>query len=203
MSHPTYTTLLGYIANQLPDVDRAKIEEHLFSQTCQQCTGKIARLRAVLEATTKDRTVAPPVAILRRAIALHSKRTINPLEPVLQTLAKLEFDSRLQPSQMLSRGASKLRLLLFSTPQVDIDLQITSEDDDHNLVGQVLSSEQVNEPMLAFVSLKNETGLMFKGTETDSLGQFTFRQIPTGVYNLVFDIDSQIVAITNVELMNE
>jgi len=203
MSHLTYTTLLSYIGNQLPKADRAKIEEHLFSHPCPQCGNKLARLRTVLDAVTGDRSVAPPSAVLRRAFDVYQKRPVTSPQPLLQVLAILRFDSRLQLSPMLSRGATKTRQMLFTAQQVDIDLQITPEHGDHNLIGQILGSEQASELPPAFVSLKNDAGQVLKGTETDLLGQFTFRQIPSGIYNLEFELDSQEVAITGLELIND
>jgi hypothetical protein len=203
MTHLTYTTLLSYIGNRLPDVERAEIETHLFSDSCQQCGSKAARLRVVLDAVTKDRSVAPPAAVLRKALNVDLKQPVSLSQPFLQMLAKLQFDSRLQLSPMQARGAVRTRHMLFSTPQLDIDLEITPERGDHNLVGQILDSEQADEPSLAFVSLKNETGEVLQGTETDSLGQFTFQQIPSGVYDLTFDLESQEVFISSLELMND
>lgn len=203
MSHLTYTTLLSYIGNQLPKADRAKIEEHLFSHSCQRCGKNLARLRTVLEAVTEDRSVAPPPAVLRKALDIYRKRPVPSRQPLLQVLAILQFDSRLQLSPLLSRGAAKTRQMLFSAQQVDIDLQITPQDGNHSLVGQILASEQANQPSPAFVSLKNETGEVLKGTETDSRGQFAFRQVPPGIYDLVFDLDSQEVAVNSLELIND
>jgi len=203
MTHLTYTALLSYIGNRIPDTDRAEVEAHLFSDLCQECGSKIARLRTVLEAVTSDRSVAPPAAVLRKAINLDLKQQVNLAQPFLQMLAKLQFDSRLQLSPMHARGIAKTRHMLFSTPQLDIDLEITPEQGEHNLVGQILDTEQSNEPSLAFVSLKNDAGEMLQGTETDSLGQFTFQQVPSGVYDLVFDLESQEVFISSLELMND
>jgi hypothetical protein len=203
MTHLTYTALLSYIGNQLSDDDRAEVETHLYSDSCQLCGEKAARLRVVLDAVSKDRSVAPPEAVLRNALNVDLKQPVSLAQPFLQMLAKLQFDSRLQLSPMQARGVAKTRHMLFSTPQLDIDLEITPDKGEHNLVGQILDSEQANEPSMAFVSLKNETGEMLQGTETDSLGQFTFQQVPNGVYDLVFDLDSQEVFISSLELMND
>ena len=55
----------------------------------------------------------------------------------------------------------------------------------------------------AAASLKSETGEVLQGTETDSLGPFTFQQVPPGVYDLTFDLESQEVFISSLELMND
>lgn len=203
MAHLTYTTLLGYIGDQLPEAEQLEVEKHLLSDSCQMCGEKVARLRVVLEAVSNDHSVAPPASVLRNALNVDLNQPTSLAQPFLQMLAKLQFDSRLQLSPMRSRGVAKTRHMLFSTPQLDIDLEITPEHGEHNVVGQILDSEQANEPSMAFVSLKNETGEMLQGTETDSLGQFTFHQVPPGVYNLVFDLDVQEVFISSLELMND
>jgi hypothetical protein len=203
MSHLTYTTLLGYIGNELPLADRTKIEDHLFSDVCQECGHKLARLQKVLKVVTQDNSVAPPPAVLDRAFDLYQKRPISVRRPLSQVLATLQFDSRLQFSSLAARGPIRTRQMLFTAEDVDIDLQMTPESEDHNLTGQILGSEQANQPPQAFVSLKNEMGELLQGTQTDALGQFIFRQVPAGVYHLVFDMDSQEVTITRLELVND
>ena len=204
MTHPTYMTLIGYIENQLPESERVKLEEH-FSHSCKQCSEKITLLRIALKAAAQDQTVAPPVDVLRRAVALYRKRPVNPLQPLLRVFAELQFDSRLQLSLSSVRGpgAAHTRQMLYSTQHVDIDLQITSEHGDNNLIGQILVSEKSTEKPAAFVSLHNKSGELLNGTETDALGQFSFNQISAGVYDLDFDLGSQEVAIAGLELGND
>ncbi len=202
MNHLTYETLLSYIENQLPGDERARTEEHL-SQPCQQCNSKVAQMRLVLDAIAADTTVTPPPGVMQQAIAAYQERAASVHRPLLRVLAELLFDSRLQLSPMASRGAAHTRQMLFATQQVDIDLNITPERSDHNLVGQILDREQTNEYPAAFVSLQNETGTLLRSMETDSLGQFTFRQIPPGVYDLVIDLGSQEVAITGLEFSDD
>jgi hypothetical protein len=202
MNHPTYETLISHIENQLPDSDRAKVEEHL-SHPCQKCNDKITHLRLVLDAVAADITIAPPVSVLQRAISAYPERQVAAQRPFLSVLAELLFDSRLQLSPMASRGAARTRQMLFATQQVDIDLNITPEHSDYSVVGQILEREQTDAYPEAFVSLQNETGSVQRSIEADSLGQFTFRQIPSGVYDLMIDLGNQEVAITGLNLDND
>jgi hypothetical protein len=204
MSHPTYETLLKYIDKQLPETETTLIETHI-SGPCKVCLNKVNQIRMVVNTATHDQTIAPPSNVLSQAVALFRQKPNAPTRPRLRVLAKLLFDNHIQMPQLAMRGADPLltHQLLFSAQQVDIDLQITPEHGDHNLVGQILGSEQTSEPSIAFVYLKSETGEMLKGTETDSLGQFSFRQIPSGVYDLVFDLENQEVAITSLEFSND
>jgi hypothetical protein len=202
MNHPTYETLINHIEYQLPDSERARLEQHLL-HPCQQCNDKIAQLRLVLDAAVADTTTAPSPSVLLRAVAAYQERTTTVHRPFLSVLAELLFDSRLQLSPMASRGAARTRQMLFATQEVDIDLNITPEHREHNLVGQILDREQADEYPLAFVSLENETGTLLRSMETDALGQFTFKQIPAGVYELVIDLGDQEVAITGLEFGND
>jgi hypothetical protein len=201
MIHPNYKTLVNYIENKLIEADRIKVDEHL-SHPCPQCKSKLAQLHAVLEAVATDKTVAPPADVLSRAIDLHRKPA-KATHPILRVLATLQFDNRIQMSAMASRGVSRAHQLLYTTKQLDIDLKITPEHSQHTLVGQILGSEQTDEISTAFVSLQNKTGKPLMGTETGSLGQFAFRQIPSGIYDLVFDLGSQEVAINSLEFIND
>jgi hypothetical protein len=202
MLHPTYETLTNYLENQLSDAERAQLEMHL-SQPCQKCSVKIDRLRSVLAISAADRTVAPPPDVLKQAIALYQKRVNPALLPHMRVLAALQFDSRLQASPAAFRGVARTRQLLFTAQEVDIDLQLTPEHGDQNLVGQILGPKQNQQIPLAFVSLQNKTGKLLKGAETDPYGQFAFRQILPGVYDLIFDLGSQEIAILDLELSND
>lgn len=202
MSHPSYEILINYLENRLPEVDRKKVEEHL-SQPCQKCSAKISRLRSVLAIAAKDQTIAPPKNVLNQALAIYQKREKSPLKPHLRVMAALQFDSRLQLSPAASRGVARTIQLLFTAEQVDIDLQLTPEHGGHNLVGQILGLKQDKEQSLAFVSLQNKAGKLLKGTETDSHGQFAFKKILPGIYDLVFDLGNQEIAIIDLELSND
>ncbi|MBN1310000.1 MAG: hypothetical protein JXB30_01185 [Anaerolineae bacterium] len=204
MVHPTYEILIDYIENELPKAERVKVDDHL-SQSCEECNAKLTQLRMVLDSIKEDKTIAPPPDVLRRAIATHAKQPTTPSRSLIQVLAELLFDSQLQLSPMAARGIARTRQMLFTTQQVDIDLHITPEHTDHNLTGQILGREQDDEEQYstAFVSLQSDTSGTLKGTEADSLGQFTFKQIPPGVYDLVIDLGNQEVAIAGLELIND
>jgi hypothetical protein len=93
--------------------------------------------------------------------------------------------------------------MLFRVGKVDIDLQISPEKDDRKLIGQILGSEDARGGPSAFVSLTGKSGEVVQGAEADHLGQFAFRRIPSGMYDLVFDIQGQEIAITDLDLGND
>lgn len=202
MTHPGYEILVSYLENTLSPLEQAKVDEHL-SAPCPDCKRKVNQLRIVFDAAMTDKTVAPPVDVLNRAIAIHQKQAKARANPILRALATLQFDSRQQLSAMPSRGAARTHQMLYSAQHVDIDLKITPEHGEHDLVGQILAEEKTDERSTAFVTLQNEAGESLKGVETDLFGQFAFRQVPSGTYDLLFDLGSQEVSITRLELNDE
>jgi hypothetical protein len=203
MAHLKYEILLNYLGDQLSAEERGKVDAHL-AKPCWQCGRHLALLRTVLHSIAEDRTVAPPPAILKRAVDIgRSQRELPGRNPWVRVVAALRFDSRLQLSSAATRGATRARQMLFTTEQVDIDLQIKPGRADNDLLGQMLSTQPPGEVVPAFVSLQSNAGVSLRATETDSLGQFAFRQIPSGTYNLVFDLENQEVAITGLEFEND
>lgn len=202
MAHFNYETLLNYLEDQLSVEERSQVDAHVSS--CQRCGQRLALLRTVLQSTAGDRTVAPPESILKRAVDIaHGRRESSQRKPWMRVVAALRFDSRLQLSSAATRGATRGRQMLFTTEQVDIDLQIKPGRTDSDLLGQMLSTQRTGEILPAFVSLQSSAGVLLRATETDSLGQFTFRQISSGIYDLVFELEDQEVAITGLEFEND
>ncbi len=203
MAHLKYATLLNYVEDHVTVEERNKIDAHL-AEPCWQCGRRLALLRTVLHSMTGDRTVAPPEAVLKRAMDIgRNRRDLPERKPWMRVVAALRFDSRLQLSSAATRGATRTRQMLFTAEQVDIDLQIKPGRADNDLLGQMLSTQHAGEAVPAFVSLQNNTGTLLRATETDSLGQFAFRQIPPGSYDLIFDLENQEVAITGLEFRND
>jgi len=201
MAHLKYETLLNYIENSLSAEERREVDAHL-AEGCQQCERRLHLLRAILESVAGDRTVAPPLDVLKQAVRIAQQEPHRP-NPWMRVVAALSFDSQLQLSPAAMRGTGRARQMLFTTEQVDIDLQVKSVGTDHDLLGQVLGGEHSAQAISAFVSLQSVGGESLRAPKTDSLGQFAFRQIPSGVYDLVFDLETQEVAVTGLEFQND
>jgi hypothetical protein len=202
MAHLTYETLLNYLEGHLSAAQKDEADAHL-NVPCDSCQRRRLLLQNVLRSAEKDQTIPPPPSVLKSAIDIpltHPKNT----QPGLLTrlVAALTFDSHLQLSSALTRGAARERQMLFSADQVDIDLQIKSTREGHDLIGQILggSSRKVTS---AFVNLQKNTGQLLKATEADRKGQFVFRGLPAGMYDLIFDLENQEVAVMGIEVRND
>jgi hypothetical protein len=202
MAHIKYGILLNYLEDRLSAEERRQVDAHL-ARPCWQCARHLTLLRAVLHTTTGDRTSAPPEEVLKRAVDIPKTHQTRQPKPWVRVVAALRFDSHLQLSAAATRGATRARQLLFTTEQLDIDLQIRPGRGDSDLLGQMLGIRRVEEMVPVFVSLQSSAGELLRATETDPLGQFAFRQIPFGTYDLVFDLENQEVAVTGLELKND
>lgn len=199
MIHPTFEALLNFLEGQLPESERRAVEAHLAS-SCEQCDGNIARMGAVLEALSEDRSAAPPVAVLRRAISAHQKMESVPAVQPLRVLAEVLFDSRLHFSQAGVRGAAEPRQLLFTAdPNIDIDLHIMQENESTRMIGQIIAPEQDPDPETV-VCLRDETGKILQEEGTGPTGQFVFGQVLPGIYDLVFDLKERQVVVTGLDV---
>jgi hypothetical protein len=202
MTHLNYDILLKYLEDQLSAEEHSQVELHL-AEPCWRCGRHLALLRTVVDTAARDRTVAPPPAVLKRAVDIgRSPQSPRP-SPWARIVAALSFDSYRQFSFAPTRGGGRTRQMLFTTEQVDIDLQIKPGHGESDLLGQMLSIEHSGAAVPALVSLQSSTGDLLRATETDSHGQFAFRQVPSGVYDLVFDLENQEVAVTGLELQND
>jgi hypothetical protein len=203
MAHIKYQTLLDYLEDQLPPAERSKVNEHL-AETCQQCDRRIAFLRTVLQTVANDHTVAPPADVLKRAVDNVRNRKEEPRSGLWnRVVASLSFDNHMQLSSAATRGSARARQMLFTTDQVDIDLQIKPGNRDYELLGQMLDARHSGGFVAAFVSLQSNEGQVQKATETDALGQFAFHGVSAGTYDLVFDLDDNQIAVTGLEFRNE
>lgn len=202
MAHLTYETLLNYLEGRLSAEEQSEADAHL-SGPCESCQRRRILLQTVLHSVAEDQTVPPPASVLKQAIDIPLTHPQNGQAGILTRLiAALTFDSHHQLSSALTRGAARERQMLFNAEQVDIDLQIKSADQGHDLIGQILGEEAPgNVP--AFVSLQKNTGQLLKATEADSKGQFAFRGVPTGMYDLVFDLENREVAVVGIEVKND
>jgi hypothetical protein len=197
MIHPTFSSLLAYSENALPPETAAEIEAHL-AAPCAHCQTDLARVRAVLDALVRqNKTVAPPATIVRRAIAAFQPRP-SPAQQ-LRTIADLIFDSFRQAPLAAVRGAAQSRQMLFTAEGLDIDLHITAEPDNVTLMGQVLGARTFDAQSSPFVRLYH-AGDVLDAARADALGQFAFRAVPAGLYDLGVEVEAREIIIEGLEL---
>jgi len=201
MKHPTFEKLVDYAEGILAENDAVEIEAHL-AEPCPTCAQQISRIQKIIQTAAKDRTAAPGSAVLLKATRLPKDREKVSRQTIIQKIASLVFDNRRQMAAISLRGRPLAqRMLLYTAPPLDIDLQITPQADHLKILGQVLNSSKKEKFITAFVSIvEMKSGNLVNAAETDRLGKFHFENIPAGLYDLVFDLMDGEVKVTNLDL---
>lgn len=195
MKHLNTTLLLDYIEQTLDDAVRIRVEAHL-NKPCQQCLTRLASLARLVNLMIDDRTYAPPAAVVE--IAKRSFRKEVERQPRLSLIASLVFDSLRQPSLAAMRGIQTARQFLYSTEDYDIDIQVKNDESAFSVIGQILGDD-IQTQSQAHVCLKkyDET---ISCLHSDMLGQFTFKRITPGEYQLIFQFEDVEISIQDLNL---
>lgn len=138
----------------------------------------LARLAAALDAADPM-----PESVVEAAKATFTWRTID------AELAALVFDSAAEELAGV-RSAEATRQMTFRTPGVEIELVVVSETS-RRLVGQLVP------PQAADVTLHHEDDT--RTVESDSLGRFTFHDVPKGSVRLTCKLAGEDGAVVQTE----
>src|SRR5262245_5859278 len=136
MSHINFETLLDYVEGSLNPETVSAVEAHL-AQPCARCQALARQITELTQLMAHDKTAAPPQPLLKRMLAVIHRRpaTERPRIP-----AALIFDSWQHAPLAAVRGAGQAQQLLFSAEGLDIDLHLTSSQDETTVRGQILGS---------------------------------------------------------------
>lgn len=197
MAHLNFETILNYVEGSLSLEARSGVEAHL-NQPCLHCQALAARVTDLLHLMANDNTIAPPRAVVQRMLAVIHRHAATDRPRIPATLV---FDSWQHDPLLAMRGPESAlhQQLLFRAEGLDIDLQLTSSQDDTTVRGQILSAGQ-DEVLLAPVVVLHSRGDVVAATETDRLGQFAFESVPSGIYDLHIELERADIAIEGIRL---
>ena len=112
-----------------------------------------------------------PPEVVQAAIDAFSWRDID------AELAELVFDSLLEADQAtLVRGSPGQRLVSFKTPELTVDVEVTSTPAGREVMGQITP------PQRATVEIRHSAGVV--STDADELGRFRSASLPAGPMSL-------------------
>ena len=164
---------------------------------CSDCTAELQRLGQVMELMRTDTATDAPRGLLAFARNIFRQHEVM-REPSLlrRIVAALTFDSsmNLTPAFGVRSGQTTTRQLLYSAEETDIDLRISSEQDQWIVAGQLLG------PVCAGgqVEIAGE-GQAATATLND-LCEFTLPPMPAGSYTLRLRLSDTQVEIPQLEL---
>lgn len=208
--HLPFATLIEYQEQTLPTLEREAVEMHL-AEPCPVCQKNLEHAAELLATFAQpDLTVAPPEAVVQRVMdAFLSRSQVMgalpnhlPAMSLPRIIAHLLFDNFRQAPLAAVRGAARSRQLLFTTDEVDIDLQITSERHGATLLGQVLNNQPTERERISLVRLYRG-GEVFHTLAPDEQGQFAFRAVIPGVYDLGVVSEQREIMVEGLELTHD
>ncbi|HTP06984.1 MAG TPA: carboxypeptidase-like regulatory domain-containing protein [Anaerolineae bacterium] len=199
-AHIPFATLIDYQDHAVSVSERETVESHL-AEPCSLCQQNLQRAGELLAAFAQpDRTVAPPQDVVRRAMDAFALRP--PAVSLTRIVASLLFDNFRQAPLAAVRGAARSRQLLFNAAEIDIDLQITAERYGTTLIGQVLSGQPLASEVMPIVRLYRN-GEVIRTVASDAQGQFAFRAVTPGTYDLGVMLAHREVVLEGLELAHD
>lgn len=191
MKCPAFEQVIDYLDGKLTPAEAGRINTHLASD-CAACAETRAWYARVREVTAGDDTVAPPAWVFKRAARIFdTARRPRLVERIGEAVARLVFDSFARPQLAGIRSTETAnRQLLYRAEDYSIDLQVAPTDEARRgLIGQILREGEEK-----FESVANRRldlmrdGEPFYSTVTDERGEFHFRSVKHGTYDLRIDV---------------
>lgn len=194
MAHPNFEVLVDYVEGKLSPAELTSVEAHL-NQPCSHCQGRTRHITELFQIIATDKTVAPPTIVLNRMLAVIKR--LAPSRPRLPI--RLVFDSWQHAPLAATRSATQAKQLLYSTGELDVDLNFAPSAESTTVRGQVLGSGQPDDQPPPLVVLQSGESIVAV-TKTDRLGQFVFQSVPAGQYDLHIEFEDNQIAIEGLQL---
>ena len=193
--HILFEKLADLAENRASADERTASMVHLTS--CSPCAAELQRLGHVFELMRTDNATDAPRDALAYAINIFNGREQSSEPSLLRRIvAALTFDSstNMAPAFGVRSGQATSRQLLYSAEQKDIDLRISSQDDQWIVAGQLLGQDCVG----GRVEIEGESGLAVAAL--NELCEFTLPPLPPGRYTLRLLLQDAEVEIPQLEL---
>ncbi len=191
MKCPTFEQVIDYLDGKLPPAEAARVAAHLAGD-CAACAETRTWYERVRQIAASDNMVAPPAWAFKRAARIFdTARRPRLVERIGEAVARLVFDSFARPQLAGIRSTETAnRQLLYRAEDYSIDLQVTPANEARSgLLGQVLREGEER-----FESVANRRldlmrgGEPFYSTVTDERGEFHFRAVKHGTYDLRIEV---------------
>ncbi|MGE0885464.1 MAG: hypothetical protein AB7P14_18100 [Blastocatellales bacterium] len=195
MKCPPLHNLLDYSRHLLAETDAAAVKEHLLDG-CGKCSENLRWIADALGLTARHRPVDLPEETIRSIVAWFKSQPAPASRTVRKLIANLIFDS-LMPGQLsfvreeTPAGQPPAgRQMLFQAEGYDVDLRFEGVEDKttEDLIGQILPNGEARSITAGVtVQLWREEQEQMQA-QADEQGLFSFRRIPSGVYDLKIQV---------------
>ncbi|MHC4413815.1 MAG: anti-sigma factor family protein [Planctomycetota bacterium] len=205
----TYQQLLRYAAGELSGPEAVEIEAHLARDPDAAAT--VSRYRLVRATLLADDGVDPPPEVVAKAKALFrrraevSKRPPGLIDQVAATIARLIFDSRVQPALAGLRGPATGFQLTYELSGARLDLEVepaepaepAAEGAGWRLLGQIASPRPL--PAVRVALCQAGTDEPVCAVESDERGAFALDAQP-GTYDLRIHLPDGVAVVPDLRI---
>jgi hypothetical protein len=191
MRHFPVEDWIDYVRRVDGSGQRAAIQKHL-DEGCSKClkTIKIWRGIVILTKDQSQNAFEPPAGAVQAVQANFALRKVVPFSAGKLEVAKLVFDSTLQPLAVGVRGSPAVRHLLYKSGEVCIDVHTQPKpgSDSVVLIGQLHDSTKPDRGISGIpVSLLCDGDTVSRG-RTNDVGEFDFGLTALDHLQLVFGV---------------
>jgi hypothetical protein len=179
---------MNYLQGRASDPDTSAAEAHL--PACADCSESKRFLEDLVSNVRLAAASEPPARVLEAGLKVFPASPAPEKRPLREILAELVSDSFNQP--MFAFGERRVglppRQLLFRAGEIDVDIKIESQETTGQVsfIGQVLPDSG---PFFEHVAVKLQShGVVRFQTETNTIGEFSFDDVPKDTYNISVDL---------------
>src|SRR5215813_1734668 len=195
MKCPPLHHLYDYSRRLLPETEADIVKKHLLGG-CGNCSENLDWIDETLTLAAQSRPVDLSEETIRSIVAWFKSQPAHASRTVRKLTANMVFDSSMPNRLAFVREKTPAgqphagRQMLFQTESYDIDLRFEGVEDQpaEDLIGQILpNSEGQSVTAGVTVQLWREEQEQMRA-QTDDQGLFSFRRIPSGVYDLKIQV---------------
>jgi len=201
-----FARLLDWVEGHLSEQEARAVEEQV-AAAGSTTRADVAWLRAFTSISEDTVIASPPSEVRDTLIERFEAYAEDKQQPgfLKRLVATLTFDSSLQLAPGL-RAAGMLesqRQLVYSTAAADIALIVRPRPRDEllDLDGQILPANSTDSGGFGVQLLEGPSAVAT--TATNDLGEFTFKAVPSGVYEMLAGNDRVEIQIPRLELRRE
>jgi hypothetical protein len=198
-----FARLLDWVEGRLSEQEARAVEERVAAAD-STTRADVAWLRAFARISEDTIIASPPSEVRDTLIERFDAYAEGKQQPGLleRLVATLTFDSSLQPATGL-RAAGKVesqRQLVYSTDAADVAVIVRPRPRDEllDLDGQILPVNSTDSGPFGVQLLDGSSEVAT--TATNDLGEFTFKAVPSGVYEMLASNDRVEIQIPRLEL---
>jgi hypothetical protein len=203
MSAIPFEQLLALAAGELDDETAAAVQRQI--DQSPEALAALKRVRIAVGAMRTDDSVAPPADVVAKARLmfgkLHERQRRSWIDGLRKVVARLVYDSRLQPALAGYRSAQQTVQLSYSAESVTVDLQLEQPvegvDAGRNLMGQI--SQSTPGPRLCVRLFASDSATVVQECPADDHGMFSLT-VAAGRYDMAICADQWVVVIPDLQV---